>query len=372
MNSPAQHANVVGDDNIVVQAIDSVVNVTVHSRRPQLRLTQYVRRSELAARGASEISLLSVYRPDVVSLIGRDRETSDLRRWLDDPSPMSVRVLVGAGGRGKTRLALELARAISKDGWLAGFASEDELDRFRRQDHVEQWRWDKPVLVIVDYAASRAHQIRDWVSELVDASLEDRPKLRLLLLERQANRAIGWLPTIFGLGDNDNSLAAIALLDPPEPIKLSPLDELEFRREVFANLLKRSNAALDAPTPGTDLEFDRLLADRKWAGDPLYLMMAGLAAAKAGARAALSLSRADLALSMARNELDRIGDRGRAGNRRAARTSRRFRAPHGGYGDTGSGPYTRGSARPCGQGARSAWLGCFARYDYRGLDRRAA
>ena len=113
-------------------------------------------------------------------------------------------MLVGAGGRGKTRLALELARASSKDGWLAGFATAEELDRFRGQNGVEQWRWDKPVLVIVDYAASRAEQIRGWILELVDASLEDRPKLRLLLLERQANRAIGWLATVFGLGDNES------------------------------------------------------------------------------------------------------------------------------------------------------------------------
>ena len=241
MNSPAQTASVFGDDNIVVQAIDSIVNVTVQSRQPQLHLTQYVRLSELAARGGSEIALLSAYRADVVPLIGREREIDELRQWMRDPAPISIRVLVGAGGRGKTRLALELARAVSKDGWLAGFATTKELDRFRGQDHVEQWRWDKPVLIIIDYAASRTEQIRDWLRELVDASLEDRPRLRLLLLERQANRAFGWLPEIFGLGDNDHSLAAIALLHPPEPVNLSPLDELAFRRAVFATLLKRSN-----------------------------------------------------------------------------------------------------------------------------------
>ena len=117
---------------------------------------------------------------------------------------------------------------------------------------------------------------------------------------------------IFGRGDNDNSRAAIALLDPAEPVELPPLDELNFRREVFATLLNRANAALAAPVPGADPEFDRLLADRRWAGDPLYLMMAGLAAATAGVRAALTLSRTDLALSIARNELDRIGRIGAA------------------------------------------------------------
>ncbi len=236
---------------------------------------------------------------------------ADLRRWLDEGAPVSVRVLVGAGGRGKTRLALELARAVSQD-WLAGFVTADELDRFRRDGGTDRWRWDKPVLIILDYAASRADQLRAWIRELVDASLEERPKLRLLLLERLANRAIGWLATVFGLGDNDDSRAAIELLDPKESVELTALGELEFRREVFGALLKRANAALEAPAQGADPEFDRLFGEWKWAGDPLYLMMAGLAAGRAGVRGALALSHADLALTMGRNELDRIGRIGAA------------------------------------------------------------
>jgi tetratricopeptide (TPR) repeat protein len=312
MNSASQVANVFGNDNIIVQVSGSGVNVTVQAGRAYLRLTQYERRTKLAIRDKSEVALLSAYRADVVPLIGRDREMADLRRWLNDPAEISVRVLVGAGGRGKTRLALELARATSTEGWLAGFATVEELDRFRGQNGIEQWRWDKPVLIIFDYAASRAAQIGTWLRELVDASLEDRPKLRLLLLERQANRAGGWLATIFGLGDDDDSRAAITLLDPPEPVDLLAVAEVEFRRELFAALLKSSNSAWEAPLHGADREFDRMLAEHKWAGDPLFLMMAGLVAAKSGVHEALNLSSADLALSIARRELDRIGKIGAA------------------------------------------------------------
>jgi hypothetical protein len=197
MDAAAQSAHVFGNDNIIVQASGSRVNVAI-GPRPYLSLTQYERRTRLAARDNSDVALLSAYRADVVPLIGRDEARADLRKWLDSEAPVLVRVLVGAGGRGKTRLAVQLARDIAKEGWLAGFAAADELDRFRGQHGVEQWRWDKPILVIIDYAASRVDQLRGWIRELVDASLEGRPKLRLLLLERQANRAIGWLATIFG------------------------------------------------------------------------------------------------------------------------------------------------------------------------------
>jgi len=313
MDTPAQEANVFGRDNIIVQASGSGVNVTVEAGRPYLRLTQYERRTKLAARDNSEAALLSAYRSDVVDLVGREREMADLRLWLEHEAPVSIRVMVGAGGRGKTRLALELARAIADAGWLAGFANDDELDRFRAQNHVEHWRWDKPVLVVVDYAASRAAQIAKWVRELVDASLEDgRPRFRLLLLERQANPAIGWFATVFGLGHDDNSRAAKSLLDPGEPIGLPAVDDLDFRREIFAAPLKVAKDGLEPPAFGVDAEFDRLLGDRKWAGDPLFLMMAGLVAAKTGVREALSLSRADLAFSIAGRELDRIGRIGAA------------------------------------------------------------
>src|SRR5271157_3978477 len=119
MNSPAQSASVFGNDNIVVQASGSGVNVAI-GPQPYLRLTQYERRTKLAARDNSEAALLSAYRADVVPLIGRDDATADLRAWLETEAPVAVRVLVGAGGRGKTRLALELAREIVKEGLACG------------------------------------------------------------------------------------------------------------------------------------------------------------------------------------------------------------------------------------------------------------
>src|SRR4029453_110139 len=48
-------------------------------------------------------------------LLGRDADVQTLRRWLADPAARLI-TLIGPGGVGKTRLALELARAIADEG----------------------------------------------------------------------------------------------------------------------------------------------------------------------------------------------------------------------------------------------------------------
>jgi tetratricopeptide (TPR) repeat protein len=322
VTEPAAKARVDGRHNIVVQAIGSGINVAVDARIPHLRLTHFEARTNRARGDSADAALLSAYRTDVVPLLGRDHAIEDLQHWTARDRDVSVRVLTGGAGRGKTRLALELVRKASQDGWLAGFVEQGELDRFRAQQNVADWAWDKPTLIIVDYAASRVEQLREWIGELVDASIETgRPPLRMLLLERQAQRAIGWLASVFGHGQDDRSRAATSMLDPPEPVGLAAIDDIASRRQIFATLLTRKRADLTAPALGADAEFDRLLRDEKWSGDPLFLMMAGLVAGTDGVKNALALTRTDLATTIAQRELDRIGRiaagaRIDAGNRR--------------------------------------------------------
>jgi hypothetical protein len=48
-------------------------------------------------------------------LIGRKDLFAELQAWLDDEADISVFGLIGRVGTGKTRLALELCRAIDRD-----------------------------------------------------------------------------------------------------------------------------------------------------------------------------------------------------------------------------------------------------------------
>jgi len=51
----------------------------------------------------------------LTALLGRDTDMETLRRWLADPAARLI-TLTGPGGSGKTRLAVELARAIAAKG----------------------------------------------------------------------------------------------------------------------------------------------------------------------------------------------------------------------------------------------------------------
>ena len=61
-----------------------------------------------------ELSGVSLPLPLTV-LLGRDADVQTLRHWLADPAARLI-TLIGPGGVGKTRLALELARAIAAEG----------------------------------------------------------------------------------------------------------------------------------------------------------------------------------------------------------------------------------------------------------------
>jgi len=71
-------------------------------------------RSPAQATAVDELTAVSLPVP-LTGLLGRDSDVQTLRRWLADPAARLI-TLLGPGGVGKTRLALELARAIADEG----------------------------------------------------------------------------------------------------------------------------------------------------------------------------------------------------------------------------------------------------------------
>ncbi len=90
-------------------------SVSINAHFPYLRLTHFEGRTKRAA-DSSDAALLSAYRTDVVPLLGRGHAVQDLQHWIARDRDVSVRVLTGGAGRGKTRLAMELVRKATQEG----------------------------------------------------------------------------------------------------------------------------------------------------------------------------------------------------------------------------------------------------------------
>ena len=307
-----QTASTAGNGNYIVQ-IQGDGNSIV-TGLPHLELT---RRRGLACRIQTDPVTGKPHEIDVIrpftrsiDMVGREMELDDLRAWLHKETPISVRVLTGNVGHGKTRLALELIEEVVSQGWHAGFLTRAELTRFREQRDLAGWGWNAPILAVVDYASASARDLHAWLKELADSTVweetqaTNRFPFRLLLLERQAERGSGWWAEVFGRGDDAAVLEKLA--DPAEPVALRPLDDSDHRRAILTKTLASLGSTVTLPAVGDDPDFDRRLTELSWAGVPLLLMLAAATAAREGFGQVLAMGSTELAFSVAKTELARI------------------------------------------------------------------
>ncbi|MFL5255037.1 MAG: AAA family ATPase [Rhodopila sp.] len=140
-------------------------------------------------------------------LLGREAMLEALHAWLDDPADLSVHALIGEAGSGKTRLALELCRQIDPpDGtnaWLGAFVRPSDLRPVVDTLATRAFTWDRPALLVLDYAATAHRELARWL----DALVPDRQPHRLrspmqqivTLAERKAAEAARHLAAVEAL-----------------------------------------------------------------------------------------------------------------------------------------------------------------------------
>ena len=306
-----------GSGNIIVQVAGDANSVHVNGGpRPQLRLIPVARR--LCSQPARDIQLLDpAFR--ATPLIGREEDLQRLHSWLRTQRPISIRTITGPAGSGKTRLAFELLVDLaygcnaSALRWDAGFLTRTEAERFVRGGNLTQWGWEKPTLIIIDYAATLASVLRPWFRELADSpqaqsSTDEAVPLRFLLLERNARIDDGWYGSL--VSGDWQSHRVHDWFDPRESVSLTPINSAAHRYRIFRSGLewaaaKRGVSVPVPPHPGQDLAFDQRLSHPQWR-DPLLLLMAGLVSLDTGTATALSLARTDISMELAKREGARV------------------------------------------------------------------
>jgi tetratricopeptide (TPR) repeat protein len=159
--------------------VPSLVSAVLDRQRGRAEARAALEAASGRVEASAETSPATLLRPDrgVVVFRGREQELAELRAWCaEDGRP--VRLLVGEGGVGKTRLARRLAAELDGQGWEC---------RFVRPGHetgivnlaVEAGQ--RPVLLVVDYAETAA-----GLSRMLEAVIRtpDGVRLRVLLVAR--------------------------------------------------------------------------------------------------------------------------------------------------------------------------------------------
>lgn len=190
----------------------------------------------------------------VVPFTGRDHDLDTLARWRDDPAEtLSVRLVHGPGGQGKTRLAGHFAGLSRKAGWAVWQAAANETgaDPIATAPTPEAGAGS---LLVVDYAER-------WptpdLRKLLQEPLLHRTSLpvRILLLARPAG--IWWESLDTWIGD---TLDAPAELHPLLPLADAPQERAALfhrARDRFAEHLGLPPSQASRIGPPLDLDIDK-------------------------------------------------------------------------------------------------------------------
>lgn len=307
----SQSVVVTGDGNSVSLRFGDT-GIILPLKRKQFRPPER-RRKPASEERPRELDLL-VPEAGKLPFVGREDLLAELRGWLDDEPDIAVHALIGRAGTGKTRLALELCKAVDSDfaakgPWIAGFLSPGDLSPVVDTLATHSFGWERQTLLVIDYAAQCHSALGRWLDRLAYQKLDT--KLRILLLDREAPENFGWWHELTSASLRDER-ARLDLFYAPRPRQLPDLSALEERRKLMTAAFEAASALRPPPTTlpgipaaGADAHFDAHLADRQF-GNPLNLVMAGVIACDRGARAALALRRFDAARKLGGRELDRL------------------------------------------------------------------
>ncbi len=164
-----------------------------------------------------------VYRARAIPFFGRKREWQILTEFLSEPDPFRWMVISGAGGTGKSRIALEFCLA-NNEKWYAGFLTHYE--RSREDRDWARWQPLVPTLLVLDYATRDPEPTQNLLHELARRTMPGAEfplpqPVRVLLLIRPPDQRV--LDEVINAGD---AAIPVALTRAPQALTLREIEDL--------------------------------------------------------------------------------------------------------------------------------------------------
>jgi tetratricopeptide (TPR) repeat protein len=291
-----------GDNNIVVQ---NSSNVFINSGHYGLRIEKASERYRQEQKNI--LDFLNVYKCPL-RLIGRKKEFDNYLSWLNDNQNISVRLLIGSAGSGKTKFATELLLSCEYlNNWECGFLPNGELKNFLEKSNHETWSWNKPLFIVIDYASAHWEELRLFfriLARLKRTKYEHR--IRILLLERNGNLNSGWFYNLF---DRSQSGEIVEEIFDGDCIQRFSIMDICDQKEIIKNTVEsywsfasytNSNRTIQEETI-----CENILNGHKF-NTPLEIIMATIVSIEEGNLNANHRTSNELALKIAEYEIARI------------------------------------------------------------------
>lgn len=170
-------------------------------------------------------------------------ELEELLHWCAFSGHAAVRLVFGAFGTGKSRLALELSEEIAASGWHTLWLPLGPKDEVLDPIH----QIGKPCLLVVDNAEIHA-DLAGTLSNL--ASKKDGPGLRILLLAHGAGE---WVRRLLASMEEDARSHVSASMEAYLPISLGSAHALGKLQEIFDDAVSAFAHRMEVSAPRTAL-----------------------------------------------------------------------------------------------------------------------